>query len=182
MSLLERFASGERVRVAVSMPPQSGKTSFALRVVDRYLTANPEETCVYATYNFDRVEYLKRRLPDYGGRLGLTAVRGSMPIRGNGLLVVDDCYKDRVEAMSHDVRHYIRDWFIENFWSSRGSDGTSSGLVIGSRWHHEDLHDLVCWMGWEEVELPGGFIRLDCSQGWDLSVLRELARQRLEGA
>lgn len=168
--LFERIAQGERVRALVSVPPRHGKTELVLHAFAWLLRKFPHLTHAYASYSADLSRSKSRaardyalaagvqlrddssalnewRTPDKGGLLA-TGVGGPLTGHGvDGVLVVDDPHKNRVEAESAAMREAVRGW-----WTSTAVtrlEPKASAIVIHTRWHEDDL------IGWLQNEHPG---------------------------
>jgi predicted phage terminase large subunit-like protein len=173
----DRIRSGEEVRLLVSVPPQHGKTFTILHGLAQLIAARPTRTNAYISYAADYAHSRSKLCRDYartcnvqlrddssavhewrttvGGGLIATGVGGPLTGQGiDGVLVVDDPYKNRKEADSAHQRGMIRDW-----WTSAALTRLhphASIVVCHTRWHPDDL---IGWLSkaeddWTVINLP----------------------------
>lgn len=165
----------------MSVPPQHGKTETILHGLAWLLRKKPHLRNAYVSYA-TRIALTKSRLArDYvraagvqlrddadavgewittaGGGLLATGVGG--PLTGNpvdGVMLLDDPHKNRVEAESAVVRDKIKSW-----WTSTASTRVhppASILVVHTRWLDDDV------IGWLRATDPGE---------WEVIELRAIA-------
>ena len=144
--------------VAVSTPPQEGKTTFIVHYIAWTLVRNPWLKVVYATYSQDRANAVSSQIRDLvsqwtplkagtktkqrwqtreGGGL-LAAGRGSaMTGFRSDLTIIDDPIKDMVEAQSELTRETTVEWFSSVVLTRMAA--LSQIIVIATRWHKDDL-------------------------------------------
>lgn len=144
--------------VAVSTPPQEGKTTWIANYVAWQLVRNPKLKIVYATYSQARANSVSRQIralvkqwtplkagsssvqlweTKEGGGL-LAAGRGSaMTGFRSDMTIIDDPIKDMVEAQSETLREQAVDWFSSVVLTRMAS--LSQIVVIATRWHKDDL-------------------------------------------
>lgn len=144
--------------VAVSTPPQEGKTTWIANYVAWQLVRNPKLKIVYATYSQARANSVSRQIRSLvkawtplkagsssvqlwetreGGGL-LAAGRGSaMTGFRSDMTIIDDPIKDMVEAQSETLREQTVDWFSSVVLTRMAS--LSQIVVIATRWHKDDL-------------------------------------------
>lgn len=170
---LER-ARTERLRVCISMPPRHGKSITIRRAIAWWLKQRPADYCGYTTYNdhtawemsakcrkdavnagiqLGAIRKAQRWETDEGGGLVACGRNGALTGKGiHGLLVVDDPFKNRLEADSDTVREQCWEWFNEVVMT-RLEGG--SVIVIHTRWHEDDLIGrLEAEGGWEIINIP----------------------------
>lgn len=144
--------------VAVSTPPQEGKTTWIVHYIAWQLIQNPWLRIVYATYSQDRANAVSRSIralvqkwtPLASGSSGVqrwqTAEGGGLLAAGRGsamtgfssdMTVIDDPIKDMVEAQSETIREQTKDWFGSVVLTRMAS--LSQIIVIATRWHKDDL-------------------------------------------
>lgn len=133
--LIERIEEARRreIRLCVSMPPRHGKSITLHRAFCWWLTHSPRDTCAYTTYNSEfalsqsrKIQAIARaaglqfaggqaewRTPEGGGLLAAGVEAGLTGQGVHGLLVVDDPFKNRIEANSRANRNMVGDWFNE---------------------------------------------------------------------
>lgn len=144
--------------VAVSTPPQEGKTTWIANYVAWQLVRNPKLKIVYATYSQARANSVSRQIRSLvkqwtplkpgsssvqlwetkeGGGL-LAAGRGSaMTGFRSDMTIIDDPIKDMVEAQSDTLREQTVEWFSSVVLTRMAS--LSQIVVIATRWHKDDL-------------------------------------------
>ena len=174
IQLIER-ARQQRVRVCISWPPRHAKTITVLRGLAWWIKSAPADTCAYFSYGEDLARSKSRLARQFalaagvklaadsanlsewrtlqGGGLLAGGVGGGLTGQGvTGLLVVDDPIKNREEADSQLVRDRIWEWFNEVGYTRL--EGAST-LVIGTRWHHDDLIGRLEATGeWQVLNFP----------------------------
>ena len=144
--------------VAVSTPPQEGKTTWIVHYMAWMLVRNPWLKLVYATYSQSRANSVSRQVRSLveswtplakgsatverwqtreGGGL-LAAGRGSaMTGFRSDMTVIDDPIKDMQEAQSENIRATTIEWFSSVVLTRMAS--LSQIIVIATRWHKDDL-------------------------------------------
>lgn len=144
--------------VAVSTPPQEGKTTWIVHYIAWQLIRNPWLKVVYATYSQARANAVSKQIRSIveqwtplksgsatvqrwetkeGGGL-LAAGRGSaMTGFRSDLTVIDDPIKDMQEAQSELVRLTTVEWFSSVVLTRMSN--LSQIVVIATRWHKDDL-------------------------------------------
>jgi predicted phage terminase large subunit-like protein len=160
------------------MPPRHGKTTTIAHAFPFLLSKDPKKTHCYVTYSGDLSKSKSRHIrrlalesgiklakgsksltewrTEAGGGLIATSIGGSLTGQGvTGLMVVDDPFKDRVEAESKAHRNNVWEWFTDVAYT-RLEPG-SSCVVVQTRWHEEDLIGrlMTDFPGeWEYINLP----------------------------
>lgn len=144
--------------VALSTPPQEGKTTWIVHHIAWCLIRNPWLKVVYATYSQARANAVSRQIralvrqwtplakgssnvqrweTEEGGGL-LAAGRGSaMTGFSSDLTVIDDPIKDMTEAQSETIREQTVEWFSSVVMTRMAA--LSQIIVIATRWHKDDL-------------------------------------------
>jgi predicted phage terminase large subunit-like protein len=158
------------------MPPRHAKTVTLLHALAWWVQNWPVDGNAYVSYN-DTIALSKSRLcrqiaamagVELGGTSdaahewntkqggGVVAAGAGAGLTGRGfqgLVVVDDPYKNREEADSPVIKEKIWDWFNEVVMT-RGEG--ASVIVCHTRWSPDDLIGrLVGEKGWESISLPG---------------------------
>lgn len=144
--------------VAVSTPPQEGKTTWIVNAIAWHLVRNPKLRIVYATYSQQRANAVSRQIralvkqwtPLKAGsssvQLWETREGGGLLAAGRGsamtgfrsdMTVIDDPIKDMVEAQSETVREQTVEWFSSVVFTRMAN--LSQIIVIATRWHKDDL-------------------------------------------
>lgn len=154
-------------RLLFTMPPQEGKSTRVSRRFSLWmLKRNPDTRIAVASYAQDLAEGWGRRVREdivMNPQLGLRLARGSAAVAewqlaghdggmicvgiGAGItgrpvdvLIIDDPFKDRVEADSEAYRERAESW-----WRESGSTRLAPGAIvicIMTRWHEADLGGL----------------------------------------
>ena len=167
---LECVERGENKRVAISMPPQHGKSDLASRLfipwcVGRRATLN----VLFGTYNsefagefgedvraimrssayqeiFPEVSAMKDTnkflVTNKGGKLAFIGRGGSGTGKPSELSIIDDPLKNDEEAESELERKKLKKWFSKVIYSRATS--TTAIVVIQTRWHEDDLIGWLC--------------------------------------
>lgn len=174
-ALFERVRRGERVRALVSVPAQHGKTTFILHVLAALLAADPTLPLAYITYAQDVADSKSHEARQIARTAGvdLAADRQNLaewrtgsgggcrfggiggPLTGSParLVVVDDPFKNRVEAESPTIRERVHGWYTSVALTRLPEDG--SAIVVHTRWHQDDLIGrLEREGGYEVINLP----------------------------
>jgi predicted phage terminase large subunit-like protein len=173
VALLER-ARHEPVRAVVSAPPQHGKSETIMHALAWHLAQDPTRTHAYVTYAGNFATDQSRRIRSITDSAGVemsdqAALRRWRTARGGGLIaegvsgqltgksvdgifVIDDPYKDRVEAESALKRERVWQFFTDV--AKTRLNPAASVIVVHTRWHEDDLAGrLVKQHGWERVNL-----------------------------
>ena len=170
----------EPQRVLVSIPPQHGKSTTIKHAYPYLLQRDPTRTHAYVTYGKDLANQQARNIQflceeagvqiqkkarsiahwytEQGGGVVSTSIGG--PLTGkkiDGLLVIDDPFKDRAEAESPTKRQAVWDWFTSV--PQTRVHKTTSIVVVHTRWHQDDLigrihKDLGEKEGWKYINIP----------------------------
>jgi hypothetical protein len=133
---------------------------------------NPRRRHAYVTYAADRSEKIGDKVRqlanragfhtrgnrqfwtnDQGGSLFATGIGG--PLTGepiDGLLLVDDPIKNRLEAESGVYRERNDDW-LSSVALTR-CHPSASKMVVQTRWHVDDLAGRLIDRGWKKIRLP----------------------------
>ena len=169
---LERVERGECLRLAISMPPQHGKSELASRLFPAwYAGRNPTKNLIFATYSetFSRKfggevrEFLTSPVfetvfPDVELRTGskakdemYTDVGGQLNFIGRGgkgsgipadIIVIDDPIKNAEEAASAAIIDELHDWYSRVVFAR--CRATTAIIIIHTRWLEDDLIGRRC--------------------------------------
>lgn len=164
---LESVERGECLRLAISMPPQHGKSQLASRLFPSWFEGkNPHKNLMLGTYNQDFANefgddvrnFIESPLFDYvfhgvalrkgsrakdhmvtnrGGKLSFIGRGGSGTGRPADGLLVDDPIKDAKEAESITTRNDVWEWFTKV--ANTRCHALSFQIIIQTRWHEDDL-------------------------------------------
>lgn len=179
---LVRVANTPESRLAISIAPQEGKTTRAVRdFILWYLQRDPEARVVLGSYNqslANRSGRLVRNAiewnpwigldiaPDNGAKHewslaghdgGLLSVGRGVGVSGRpaDLVVIDDPFKEG-EAQSEVIREHAWEWWTDGIAARFGAD--TRVVVIHTRWHQEDLIGQLlvkdAHAGWVYVNIP----------------------------
>lgn len=151
-------------RLAISMPPQEGKSQRGSRWFPLWaLTENPDLRIGVVSFELGMARRWGRTIRDdvvmnpqlglkvrddlaaqhewqlagHDGGVYAAGIGGALTGRPLELLIVDDPFKDRVEADSKVYRKRAWDW-----WTDVGGPRLAPGasvVVIQTRWHEDDL-------------------------------------------
>lgn len=144
--------------VAISTPPQEGKTTYISHKIAWHLIRNPSLNIMYVSYSQFRANAVSKKIRELVERW-TPLKRGSSNIsqwqtergggvlaagRGTGvtgfscdLMIIDDPIKDMQEAQSNLIRDNIKDHFSSVLLTRMAS--LSQIVVIATRWHKDDL-------------------------------------------
>lgn len=172
---IEKSRLIRRRKVCFSMPPRHGKTILLLRAFAWWLSKFPADTNAYYSYNGqqgcsksvvardiaqragvrlseevnNKAEW---RTTDGGGLLAGGVGTGLTGQGVSGLVVVDDPFKNPMDAYSQDKRDAVYDWFRTVPMTRREG---ATVFVIHTRWHEDDLIGRLAKKGgWTIVNLP----------------------------
>lgn len=164
---LQEVASGKCLRLAISMPPQHGKSQLASRIFLAWNQGNkPHSNLLMGTYNQDfanefgddvRNIIFSREFgqvfPGVALRKGskakdhmVTEAEGKMSFIGRGGsgtgrpadgLLIDDPIKDANEAGSLTIRNQVWEWFTQV--ANSRCHAMTWQIIIQTRWHEDDL-------------------------------------------
>ena len=172
---LHRIRDGESVRQVFAAPPRHAKTETVINGIAWLFENDPEKQLAYVTYSANLSEEKSRKARQLaleagvdmtgakaaaeswytaaGGYLQAVGVMGPLTGKGVNVLIVDDPFKNRMEAESSAYRDRVWDWF-RDVGETRVEPG-GSVLVFATRWHPDDLSGrLIRELGWEFVNMP----------------------------
>lgn len=171
-SVVEEIEAGTKKRMAVSIPPQHGKTIHLSTYGPAWILGrNPRARIVIATYNEIRASEIgedfrtviqsdtyKAIFPDVQltqssksttkmgttkkGRVFFVSAGGTVTGRTAQYFIIDDPMKDDEELQSDTFREKRWKWFFSVAYS-RGSKRTPI-LILHTRWHADDLIGRLC--------------------------------------
>jgi hypothetical protein len=147
------------IRVCSSVPPRHGKTETILHALATFIHREPHRTHAFVSYGKDISLSKSRKVRDIvtsrfginlktdalhewrtheGGGLLATSIGGSLTGQGvDGVLVIDDPIKNRVEAESRRTRDQQWEWFLPV--ATTRIERRGSIIANGTRWHPDDL-------------------------------------------
>ena len=160
--------------VAISTPPQEGKTTWIIHHIAWHLIRNPRLNIIYVSYSQFRANSVSRQIRDLVKqwtplRRGSSNVSQWQTERGGGLLaagrgtgvtgfscdllIIDDPIKDMVEAQSSTIRESIVEHFSSVLLTRMAS--LSQIVVIATRWHKDDLiAHVIKNLGADYINIP----------------------------
>jgi hypothetical protein len=158
--------AGQKARIILELPPRHGKSELAtIKFPAWALGKHPELPFIVSSYSADLAEDFGQKTRDvmnepnyqaiFGTRLrddstakgkwltqergGYTAtgVGGSITGKGFKIGIIDDPFKNRVEAESKVFRDKVWNWYTSTFYTRQ--EGYSAIVIILTRWHTDDL-------------------------------------------
>ena len=160
--------------VAVSTPPQEGKTTWIIHYIAWQLMRNPRLNVIYVAYSQFRANSVSRQIRDLVRRWtplrddsasvsqwqterggGLLAAGRGTGVTGFScdLLVIDDPIKDMKEAQSETIREAIAEHFDSVLMTRMAA--LSQIMVVATRWHKDDLiSHVIDKLGADYVNIP----------------------------
>ncbi len=169
---LEKVERGECLRLAISIPPQFGKSLIASRLFPAwYVGRKPDRKVIFATYSQDFAQEFggdvrtfmlsqsyKAVFPKVelktgskakdllsttaGGRLAFIGRGSAGTGKSADLVIIDDPLKNAEEAESPTIRRQLHDWFSKVIYTR--ARVTTAIVVIQTRWHEDDLIGKLC--------------------------------------
>jgi predicted phage terminase large subunit-like protein len=173
------MTAGSIKRLALSIPPQHGKSSC---VTERYtvyrLAKNPRLRIGIGSYNqsfANRFGRHTRRIAEaagiqisnesksmsewetaQGGGIVCVGVGAGVTGRPIDLLIIDDPVKSRAEADSPVYRERVWEWWSEDLYTRLQQNATA--ILIQTRWHNDDLWGRIMagesGNDWTAINLP----------------------------
>lgn len=170
--VFEKVATGKLKRVAVSIPPQHGKTTVLGEYGPAWFAGRfPDKHIMYGTYNQDRANevggsvreallsqnhsyvftgYALRKagkavdymVSEAGGKIAFVGVGGSGTGKPADIFIVDDPLKSEEEANSNSRRDTVWGWFNKVAFTRLHEN--SAVIVLHTRWHEDDLIGRLC--------------------------------------
>lgn len=166
-------------RLLVSFPPREGKSTCLRAFCTWHLISEPDKPLVYASYgerlartsgrnvrghiqafgesfglavSRDHADASDWQLEGHTGGMLSAGVGSALTGFGAGCLVIDDPHKDRKEADSIVFREAVWDWWTD-VARTRLHKGASV-IVVGTRWHPDDLIGRLLAEGWPLLNIP----------------------------
>lgn len=190
------FLHKRKARVVCHAPPRHGKTDTVLRFIAWCIWQDPRIRIAYCTYGADlshekartardlaveigvrlSTERVDRWTTAEGGGMWSTGVMGPLTGKGFDIIVIDDPFKNRVEAESPGYRDRVREWF-RAVARTRLEPGGSI-IVFAARWHPDDLSGTLVKEGYKSIHLPAidAKGRALWPQRYDVEALREIEK------
>jgi predicted phage terminase large subunit-like protein len=159
-------------RIVCHAPPRHGKTDTVLRFIAWCIWQNPKIRIAYCTYGADlshekarvardlcvelgvklSAERVDRWQTTEGGGMWSVGVMGPLTGKGFDIIIIDDPFKNRVEAESPTYRDRVREWF-RAVARTRLEPGGSI-IVFATRWHPDDLSGTLIKESYTNIHLP----------------------------
>lgn len=167
----------EPIKRTCHAPPRHGKTDTLLAFIALSLLRHPERTLGFISYEADVAKSKSRKARLWAEASGVTLAEDSRklnewrtregggllaggvggPLTGHGLncIIIDDPYKNRVQAESAAYRAMVTDWW--NDVAETRIEPGGSAFICHTRWHHDDLighvHGGEDSATWEHINL-----------------------------
>lgn len=209
---LERVERGQCKRLMIFMPPRHGKSELASRRFPAwFLGRNPDRSVIAASYNSELATDFGREVRDIvasrlftnvfdvklsensqaagrwhtNGRGGYVAAGVGTAVTGRGahVLLIDDPFKDRVEADSEVTREKVWRWYTSTAYTRLEGDVAPEALDDDDIWNDflEDIQtgDAEAFEGaivlimtrWNEDDLGGRLLAAEAKGGDQWEVL-----------
>ena len=166
-NVVERLEKGDKVRLAISVPPQHGKSMTLTETLPSwFIGRNPDLRVITTAYNADIAEkfgdknrQLVKRfgkelfgieisdsqdnktlwdIKNHLGGLYATGLGGSLTSNNGALIIVDDPFKNEVEANTQGIRDTVWSNFTSSVLTRQRGSGNAI-IVIHTRWNDDDL-------------------------------------------
>ncbi len=163
---LEDVEKGICRRLIISLPPRHSKSTLVSILFPTWILGrDPNKRIVLASYSQSIAEEQSRRSKDVfynekynkifnvaskgakntdiewhtksGGGYYAVGIQGSLTGRGFDIGIIDDYYKDRLEANSETFRGRTLDWYKSVFYTRQSPE--ASIIIIATRWAVDDL-------------------------------------------
>lgn len=171
-----------RIKILISVPPQHGKTQTITKTLPSwYIGRNPTRSAILTAYNAEMGEKFndsnRQKIRDFGKDVfGVTisdsqdnkglfelksggscmgvGIQGGITGNGGDIIIVDDPYKNGLEANSPATRKIIEDMFRDSVLTRLRGNGNAL-IVIHTRWHEADLCGVFGKEdGWIVINIP----------------------------
>ena len=169
---LERVEKGALLRLAVSIPPQFGKSTLISRHFPPWFVGKkPSRNVIFATYNQEFANEFGADVRNVmtgpahlsvfpkstlrsgsqakdlmtttaGGRLAFLGRGGSGTGKSADLVIIDDPLKNAQEAESPTTRKQLHEWYSKVIYSRVRT--TTAIVLVATRWHEDDLIGRLC--------------------------------------
>ncbi len=181
VDLFARIDRGERVRACVSVPPQHWKTTTVLHGFAWLMLRHPAWSLAYSTYQLAQSYSKSREARDIARAAGVplheemqnlgewrtrqgggglfTSIEGPLTGKAARVVVIDDPYKDDLDANSEAHRERVRSWVKSVALTRLPEDG--SLIIVHTRWLDCDLigevldpNVMLLGEKYEDINLP----------------------------
>ncbi len=155
---LQKVANGEIKRLAISLPPRSGKSETCLRFASFFLENNPNTNVLVCGYSQSISRRFSRKsrqicmertglsnnhtsidewsLPN-GSTYYVGSVNNPRTSIGFHLIVADDLIRNREEANSSVMKEKVHDFYREDLYSRLEPNGAL--ILVNTRWSNDDV-------------------------------------------
>lgn len=182
-TIVERVEKGQKVKVLLSVPPRHGKSETITKTLPSWFVGrNPDKNAILTAYNSDLAEKFedanRQKTRDFGkdifgieisdsqdnktlyqikghsgGVMGV-GIQGGITGNGGELIIIDDPYKNSVEANSGSIRSLIENIYKDSIYTRLQGKGNAI-IVIQTRWHEDDLCGMLSKEeGWITINIP----------------------------
>lgn len=157
---LDAVTRKEVTRLAVHLPPRSGKTELlTVRYSTYHLLRNPKDNVLITGYNATFAKKLSRMSRKVAKQFGIldpnkqaadewhTTEGGLLMSRGVGspptgvgfnLIIIDDPIKSREDAESENYREKCWDWYTDDLYTRLEPGGII--ILVSTLWHEDDVN------------------------------------------
>lgn len=163
---LQAVVDGKIKRLAISMPPQSGKTELcSVRLPAYWLGHHPDLPVLISSYESSLAEFRSGQtrdvmrsdeyanifnikiaqdtrskklwaIQDHNGYVAAAGAGGPISGKGAGLGIIDDPIKGYKEAQSETLREDVWNWYEQVFRTRIWNEGAI--VLLMTRWHEDD--------------------------------------------
>jgi len=166
-TVVKRIEEGKNTKICLSVPPQHGKSMTITETLPSwFMGRNPDSRCICTGYNADMAEKFGDRnrekvkkfgkeifgievsesqdnktlfnLKDHLGGLYSAGITGGLTGNQGALIIIDDPFKNGIEAKNQSVRDNIWQIFCDSILTRQRGLGNAI-IVIHTRWHEDDL-------------------------------------------
>lgn len=166
-TVVKRIEEGRKVKICLSVPPQHGKSCTVTETLPSwFIGRNPDMRCICTGYNADMAEKFGDRnrekvkrygkeifgievsdsqdnktlfnIKDHLGGLYSAGITGGLTGNQGALIIIDDPFKNGIEAKNQAVRDNIWQIFCDSILTRQRGNGNAI-IVIHTRWHEDDL-------------------------------------------
>ncbi len=177
---LTAVANGDIRRLAISMPPRSGKSRLLTSFVAWYLGHHPARRMIWAASEHTLASKMGQEARDmltdvgpdvfginvapdssakdewsldgHNGGMLARGIRGRLTGSGASIAIIDDPIKDPIEADSITIQEQNMDWYFAVLLGRLEPD--ASIILCMARWGQNDLWAGVVDDSWTQVVLP----------------------------
>ena len=166
-TVVKKIEQNKKIRICLSVPPQMGKSTTVTETLPSwFMGRNPDMRCICTGYNADMAEKFgdrnREKVKKYGkelfgievsdsqdnktlfniknhlGGLYSAGITGGLTGNQGALIIIDDPFKNGIEAKNPSVRDNIWQIFCDSVLTRQRGLGNAI-IVIHTRWHEDDL-------------------------------------------